>query len=111
VRASDAVSNYLRCFGNGDIDGVAATLAEDAVIEGPLGSFLSRDEYVAALRADPPVATAVTVIARTGTGDEVTVFYTCGKPGGRLTVAQLFRLRGGLIHGSLLVFSPREPER
>lgn len=111
MRTSDAVSDYLRCFGSGDIDGIAATLTEDAVIEGPLGRFCSRDEYVAALCADPPAATAITVTARIGTADEVAVFYTCDKPGGTLTIAQLFRLRAGLICGSLLVFDAREARR
>lgn len=112
MRTSDAVSDYLRCFDSGDIDGIAATLTEDAVIEGPLGRFRARDEYVAASRADPPAATtAITVTARTGTSDEVAVFYTCDKPGGTLTIAQLFRLRAGLICGSLLVFDAREARR
>ena len=64
-----------------------------------------------AVTADPPLAADIAVIARTGTADEVKVIYTCGKRGKALTVAQLFRLREGLIRESLPVFDARSLER
>lgn len=93
MHRGDAVTDYLRCFGNGDIDG-------------PPGRFRSRDEYVTALCADRPVAAGITVIAGTGTADEVTVFQRYGRPGGKPAVGQRVRLRDGPIIDSLLAYDP-----
>ena len=46
----------------------------------------------------------------TAEADAVTVFYDYQKPGGDLTVAQLFRFAGPKISEILLVFdAPKEP--
>ena len=101
----DAVGEYLRSFGSGDLEGVAVTLAADARVDGPLGSFRTRDDYLAALCTGPPGPATLQSVER------VAVIYDYPKPGATLRIAQFFWLRNARIARTRLVFDPSEMAR
>ena len=103
----DVAVTFLRCFCDGDIDGVAATLSDDFSLEGPLFRFDSRDAYLARLKKDPPEPCPFRVISISETADTVAVFYDYEKRSGTVTIAQLFKLDGDKIVEIRLVFDPQ----
>lgn len=107
----DAVGEYLRSFGSGDLEGVAVTLAADARVDGPLGSFRTRDDYLAALRTGPPGPATLQIVERIDNGERVAVIYDYPKPGATLRIAQFFWLRNARIARTRLVFDPSEMAR
>ena len=106
--ARDVVGAYLRAFGSGDLEGVAASLVPDVRVDGPIGSFRTRDEYLAALRADPPRPATVEIVERIDAGERVAVIYDYLKPGATLRIAQFFWLRDTRIARTRLVFDRGE---
>jgi len=116
----DLALAYLRAFCAADIDALRPLLAEDLRFSGPLHRFASRAEYLEGLAADPPQASGYEILGMTEADDSVAVFWEYRKPGKPMTIAQLFKFRGGKISDILLVFdtggyapqsnAPREPQ-
>lgn len=100
----DAALAFLDRFCAGDVEGLAALLAPELRVAGPLYRLDSREAYLEALRADPPLRCGYRLLSITEAADEALVLYDYRRPGGALTIAQHFRLRDGLIVEMLLVF-------
>ena len=98
---------YLRCFCAGDIDGLAPLLAADLSFTGTLHEFHTASEYLASLRADPPVNSLYKVLSITESDESVAVFYQYQIEDREIRLAQLFRIRESKIHDVLLVFHGR----
>ena len=100
----DLALEFLKCYCAGDVDGVAATLAPQLRFKGPLLECDSRDDYVAALKRNPPVPGACRLLGISEGPNTVSVFYDYEAEAGVLTVAQLFGLRDERIAEILVVF-------
>lgn len=100
----DLAFEYLKCFCAGDVEGVAATLAPGLCFRGPLLECASKAEYVNALRANPPAPAGCHILGVSEGENTVAVFYDYDKPGGAVTIAQLFGFEGGAISEVLVVF-------
>ena len=98
---------FLRCFCVGDVDGLAALLAEDLQFKGPFYQFSSRDAYVEVLKKDPPEQCGYHVLSIAESEDSVSIFYDYDKGDKALTIAQLFKFRLHKIHEILVVFDGR----
>jgi hypothetical protein len=98
---------YLRCFCEGDVEGMEPLLAPDLRVTGTLHTFESRKEYLDSLREDPPEECGYNVLGVTENEDSVALFYEYQKPDGLVQIAQLFRVRNQRIHEMLLVFDGR----
>lgn len=104
VSHGDIALEFVRRFAAGDIAGVGALLDDDLRLVGPHLSVQSRAAYMDALDADPPGRCAVEIISVCEGQNQVAVFYDYLKPEGQVTVAQWFRLRGGKIVETRIVF-------
>jgi ketosteroid isomerase-like protein len=86
----DTVLQFLKCFSDGDVDGLERLLTEDLRFSGPF--------YY------PPEPCRHRVLSLAESGDDVCVFYDYEKAGQSITVAQLCRFKGERIGEILLVF-------
>lgn len=98
---------YLRCFCNGDIEGLEPLLATDLVFSGTFHSFDSSEDYLSSMRSDPPEKCQYNILSITENPDSVALFYEYQKHGGPIQIAQLFRISGHQINEILLVFDGR----
>ena len=69
----------------------------------------SRSDYLDVLRSAPPASCRARVLSVTEGNDGIAVFWDYEKPGGTLTIAQLFGLRDGRISEIRLVFDTGGP--
>jgi len=96
---------FLDCFCSGDIAGIESLLTRDFRLHGPLYECDSRNQYIAALHADPPEPASYDVIDIVANSATIVIFYVYRKAaGGAVTIAQLFRFRGALVCETRLVF-------
>lgn len=98
------VTQYLTGFCAGDVERVAATLADEFELDGPLFTFRSKQEYLASLAGDFDAGTRFEIVELLEGVDTVSVFYDYAKPSGTVTVAQLFWFENSKIRKTLLVF-------
>jgi len=103
----DLAIEFVKRFCAGDIDGLESLLADDARLKGPLHQFASRDDYLDALRRDPPEKGGYRLLSVAESDESVSVFYEYRKASGAMTVAQLFGFRGRRISEILVVFDGR----
>jgi len=78
----EIVRAYLRCFARGDLDGLEALLAPELAVRGPLPECHTAEQYLHALRQDPPQAADCSILSSTGDDESVAVFSEYGKGGG-----------------------------
>jgi len=98
---------FLRCFCAGDVNGLAALLADDLQFKGPFHEFKSSEAYVDTLKTDPPGKCGCLVLSVTENGDNVSVYYDYVKSDRTITIAQLFKFKNRKISEILLVFDGR----
>jgi hypothetical protein len=103
----DVALEYLRCFCNGNIDGLSPLLADRLRFLGTFHDYCSASEYLDSLRNDPPEKTKYKVLSITEGNDSVAVFYEYQKPEFVLQIAQLFKFKNCKINEILLVFDGR----
>lgn len=104
----DIAMEYLRCFCDGDIDGLALLLAPDLKFMGPLHIFTSSEQYLDSLRAEPPEKSRYEILSITENDDSIVVFYVYFKLKQVMVIAQLFNISNGKIDEILLVFDTRD---
>ena len=95
---------FVERFCSGDVDGLEALLHPELEFTGPLFRFDSRRDYLDCLRADPPQPGGCRVLAVSADPEAAAVFYEYQRTNGALAVAQWFRIDGGRIRETRLVF-------
>ena len=100
----DLVVKFLDCFCRGDIDHLAEILADDLEFEGPLLQVNGRENYLEALRSDPPEQSTYQILDFVEEAEKVVVFYEYRKPQGNIKVEQSFVIKNGYIAKMVLVF-------
>ena len=85
----DRALDFLKHFCAGDVDALAALLADDLQFTGPLFQFNSRAAYLKSLRDDPSEPCGYRILSVTDSDDSVAVFYDYEKPSGTLAPSQL----------------------
>ena len=103
----EVVMEYLRCFCDGDIDGLEPLLAANLCFTGTFHAYSSAIEYVDSLKDDPPEKCGCKVLSITENEHSVAVFYEYQKPDRAMQIAQLFKIKEEKIHEILLVFDGR----
>ena len=91
-------------FPGGDPDAMADIFAENLVFEGPFKKFDNSADYIASLKADPPIGCEYKLIRAFEAGDSVNLVYDFIRGEIRTPMLQLFELKGGKIVRILLVF-------
>ncbi len=96
---------YHRAWTTGDLDGAMAHVSDDFVCRAPGGDIAGKEAYRGYLEDFLGVMTGLTDIAAFGDVDQALLFY-CPHTAGTSTApaAEHFRLRGGRIVESRLVF-------
>ena len=102
----DRALEFLGRFCDADVDGIEPLLSDDVKVSGPLFSGTSRNQYLRALRSDPPERCGFSLVGLTEEGHSVSVFYDLQKHDLTMRVAQLFRFTGERISEIVLVFDP-----
>ena len=96
---------YLALFESGvELERLLDLLHPALRFEGPLASFHSARDYVAALQADPPRGCRVHPLHESGDAHRACLFYELESGGARFPVAQLFDVEDGRITRIRLVF-------
>ena len=103
----DIALAFVRAFCSSDIPAIEELLADEFSLEGPLGSFDSREEYVSCLKSDPPVSGSYDIISVHESPECVSVYYNYQRGTVRMTIAQLFWIDNEKISRTLLVFDRR----
>lgn len=96
--------SYIRYFCAGNIDALVPLLAANLTFKGTLQSFSSADDYIAALRKDPPEKAHCNIQSITNAPHAIAVFYQYIKKNQTIQIAQLFRISDQQITDILLVF-------
>ncbi len=97
---------FIERFCAGDVESLAPLLAADLRFRGPLLRCGSAKTYLKRLRADPPERCGYRVLDVTEEDSSVSVLWVYEKPVRAVTMAQVFRVRGGRIGEIVLVFEP-----
>ncbi len=96
---------YLNIFFNtGNPDTLSQICQDDLQFEGPFYRYRTAEDYIAALKSDPPLQADFEIINQFETQSAACVVYKFTKPGVATTMAQLFEVRDGKIQRILLVF-------
>ncbi len=106
-RLNQIALQFIDRFCRGEVDALRELLVPDLQFTGPLFLFHSRDDYLQALRDDPPAPSTYKIINVTEGDEAVAVFYTLEKPGTPLHIAQLFRFHARLISEIHLIFDSK----
>lgn len=104
MKNKDIALEYLKCFCNGDIEGLHPLLAHDLTFAGPFHSFGSSLEYLDSLRKDPPENCQYNILSITENVDSVAVFYDYHKSDHTIRIAQLLTIANQEIKDIVLVF-------
>jgi limonene-1,2-epoxide hydrolase len=109
------VNRYLNLTSSqqADLLQAAELLADDVVFVGPLMRTTGKDAYIGLLQQFLPAHVSTRVLRQFTDGDEVCSIdeLTVRAPSGAtvtLTMAEWFKLRGGLIAEHTLYYDPRE---
>ncbi|HEY5648161.1 MAG TPA: nuclear transport factor 2 family protein [Nitrospiria bacterium] len=71
---------------------------------GPFAQYSSADDYISALKADPPRDVHYKIIKSFENESSACLLYEFSKPGMTIPMAQLFEVRDGKISRIILVF-------
>jgi ketosteroid isomerase-like protein len=107
--ARDIVERYHRAFGAKDFDAAGSLLAEDLEFRGPIDTFHSAGDYLAAIRQLSAIVEGVEVEKVFADGDDVAMFYglVTSTPAGTAPVAEWYRVRDGKIAAIRVYFDAR----
>ncbi len=104
----EIAKKYLRCFCDGDIEGIESVLAPNLNFTGTLYSFHSSDEYLKSLRKGTLEKCRYKILSITENKDSVAIFYEYQKPKQIVQIAQLFKIKDQKIYEMILVFDGRD---
>lgn len=99
---------FVERFCAGQVERIEELLADDFRLKGPLGAW-SKQEYLAVLSRDRPRAGTARILSAVADGDDVALLYEHRHEGGSQVVGQTFRVAGGRIAKSLVVFDSGAP--
>jgi ketosteroid isomerase-like protein len=107
--ARDVVERYHRAFGGKDFATARSLLADDLDFRGPIDTFRSADDYLAAIQRLSSIVEGVEVERVIADGDDVAVFYglVTSTPAGTAPVAEWYRVRDGKIAAIRVYFDAR----
>ncbi len=101
----DLAKGYMDAlFGEPDLDRLATLLHPDLTFTGPLVTFDSADEYLDALRTDPPHGWRYDIIDTFGGDQTACLICHFAKPGLATPMTLHVTMRDGKICGILLIF-------
>jgi hypothetical protein len=100
--------SFVRYFCEGRISDLGGLLTDDLEFQGPFPYASTRENYLAALHADPPAPAQFEVRRIFEEGEDVCMIYEYRKEGTPLLIAQWTRFRGMKIRGITLLFDGRE---
>lgn len=92
-------------FTGTDLDTLHQILDEDCTFEGPLFQSRSAEEYITALKTDPPKDCSYILIQSLEHESTACLFYQFTKPGVTTPMAHLFEARDNKIHKIILIFN------
>lgn len=96
---------YMDLFYSGkDLDALVHLFAKDFTFRGPFYCFDTAEDYVKALKADPPQGLSYQIIRSFETDAAACLVYQFSKPGISVPMAQLFEIIDGKIGSILLIF-------
>jgi len=96
---------YMEIFFSGkDLDRLEAILHEEFQFRGPFYQFHSAQEYIACLKADPPVDCSYNINHTFEKNNVANLIYSFSKPGVSTTMSQLFEARDNKIVKMVLIF-------
>ncbi len=105
MTALELACSFMEIFFSGhDLDRLHGILADDLEFDGPFYQFVSRQDYVASLLADPPVDCRYRVLHEFVDGDKVNLIYEFTKPGVTSLMSQLFEIQDAKISRITLIF-------
>ena len=94
--------NFL--FTGQNMEELAPLLCHDFSFQGPLFRCNTAEEYIEALKADPPEGFKYKIIHSLQSPSSVALFYLFSKPGIQVPMAQLFEFQNDKICKILLIF-------
>ena len=101
----ELATKYMACvFKSNDFEQLRYILEDGLRFVGPLYTFSSADDYVSALRDDPPVDFDYQIIRTYADKTSACLVYKFSKPGVTTTMVQTFETENGKIKSILLVF-------
>ncbi|HTT15585.1 MAG TPA: nuclear transport factor 2 family protein [Thermoplasmata archaeon] len=108
-QAKDVVMSYQAAMGKGDWKNARAHLRDDLEFRGPLDSFHTADEYLAALQRLYPMVEKVDVKRIFAEGDDVAVLCDLHfkPPMPTMYVVEWYSVTGEKISRVQVVFDPR----
>jgi ketosteroid isomerase-like protein len=106
--ARDLVERYHDAWARKDFESARGFLHDDLSFTGPIDTFDTADEYLAALQRLAPMTTGIDVKKVVSEGDDVVVLFDLLTPMGAAPVAEWYRVRGDRI-GSVQVYFDARP--
>jgi hypothetical protein len=91
-------------FSESDIDELNPFLAEDLHFRGPFYQFDSANDYLDALKSDPPKAFHYHIIHSYQDRSSACLVYQFSKPGVTTPMAQMFEIENNKIKKIVLIF-------
>ena len=105
MSALDLALQYMQIFYSGkELDRLSSILHADLKFRGPLFQFDTAWEYIASIKADPPVACSYRILHTFEKENVVNLLYDFYKPGITTTMSQLFEVRNDKIIRIVLIF-------
>ena len=105
MKPLDIALRYMEIFfASGDMDALRPLLADDFRFEGPFYTYDSADDYISALKEDPPEGFAYTLINAFESASSACLIFEFTKPGIRIPMAQIFEIKENKISRALLIF-------
>jgi ketosteroid isomerase-like protein len=103
------VERYQQAFGGKDFETARSLLADDLEFRGPIDTFHSADDYLAAIRRLSAIVEGVEVERVFADGDDVAIFYglVTSTPAGTAPVAEWYRVRDAKIAEIRVYFDAR----
>lgn len=96
---------YMDClFETGDFDHLRTYLDDNLRFEGPLYRYESADDYINALKRDPPDNFSYKILKTWSDQSSACLVYQFTKPGISTTMAQVFETSGDKIKSIQLIF-------
>lgn len=103
---------FIEAFGRGDMDGVAARLAEDVVFTSPQVRLAGAGAVLAAVGEFARAVDGVDIVAVVGDGEQAMIMYDMRTvPFGTLRAVDRLVVSGGRITSDTLVFDTYEVRR
>ena len=104
----ELAEKYMDCvFKTGDLEALRKIFSDDLKFSGPFYNFDSADDYVNALRNNPPKNFKYKIIKSYFDNHSACLIYEFSKLGVLTTMFQIFEIVDGKISHVLLIFDSR----